>query len=353
MFKPHKSGRLHIIRDKLLLVIFIILLINTTLIAFGYYFTISLLTGTDSVLLYKQELARDLSDYSQRLARNLEVHDMPSVRYALAEYDYAVETATGSDELIEVIINEGRRLQEIIHNEADSRIRERVLIAINNDIRVQQTEEVKHMAIRISNGQLTISPEYLLEEGTVKHIEKLFSPDRYYDNKNIDVEIENGVGQIIVPQTFDEQIRALSDDLNSMRIRLQETRVIAGLSEMVGPGIILQVYDAENNSGSDSLVHDADIRDIVNELFSAGARGVSVGNQRLTATSAIRCIGPLVMVNHNQIPANPVVIQAVGDPELLISGLQIIANELERERGLIFEISASGFIKLPAYTHNE
>jgi len=353
MFKPQKSGRLHFIKDKLLLVILIILLINTSLIAFGYYYTISLFTGTDSVLLYKQELAHDLSDYSQQMARNLEVHDMPSVRYALAEYDYAVETATGSDELIDVIINEGRRLQEIIHKEADSRIRERVLIAINNDIRVQQTEEVKHMTIRISNGQLTISPEYLLEEGTVKHIKKLFSPDRYHGNRNIDIEIENGAGQIIVPQTFDEQIRALSDDLNSMRIRLQETRVMAGLSEMVGPGIILQVYDAENNTGSDSLVHDADIRDIVNELFSAGARGVSVGNQRLTATSAIRCIGPLVMVNHNQIPANPVVIQAVGDPELLISGLQIIANELERERGLIFEISASGFIKLPAYTHNE
>ncbi len=353
MLRPQKPGRLHFIKDKLLLVILSILLINTFLIAFGYYYTISRFTGTDSALLYRQELARDLSDYSQRLARNLEVHEVPLVRYALAEYDYAVETATGSDELIEVIINEGRRVQEIIHQEADSRIRERVLIAVNNDIRVQQTEEVKHITIRISDGQLTVSPEYLLEEGTVKHIEKIFAADRYYDYRNLDIEIENGVGQIIVPQTFDEQVRALSDDLSSMRIRLQETRVMAGLSEMVGPGIILQVYDAENNTGSDSLVHDADIRDIVNELFSAGARGVSVGNQRLTATSAIRCIGPLVMVNHNQIPANPVVIQAVGDPDLLISGLQIIANELERERGLIFEISASGFIKLPAYTHNE
>ncbi len=349
MFKPRKSGHSLFLKDQLLFVILFLLLINTTLIGFGYFIAVSRFTGGDSVLLYKQELARDLSDYSQRLAHNLEVYDLPTVRDALAEYNHAVEFATGSDELIQVIINQGRMVQEIIHEEADSKLKERVLIAVNNDVRVQETKENMHLAIRIFDGQLSVFPEEFLAGGTVKHIKQIFSPDRYHGNQSIDIEIENGIGQLVVPQTFEDQLWTLSDDLNSMRISLHETRARAGLEELVGPGIILQVYDAENSEGSDSLVHDADIRDIVNELFSSGAIGVSVGNQRLIATSAIRCSGPLIMVNHRQVSANPVIIQAVGDPELLQSGLQIISNELERKRGLRFETSASGFIKLPAY----
>ncbi len=353
MLKSEKSGRLQFIKDKLLFLILIILLFNTFLIALGYHFAVSRFAGGDSILLYKQELAHDLSGYSQRLARNLEVYDLPSVRDALAEYDYEVELATGSDELIEVIINQGRLVQEIIHAEADSRLKERVLIAVNNDIRVQDTKENTRLVISIVDGQLSVFPEQFLGKGTVKHINQIFSPNRYHSSQIIYIEVENGVGQLVFPHTFEDHVRVLSDDLSSMRISLHETRVRAGLAEMVGPGIILQVYDAENGRGSDSLVHDADIRDLVNELFSSGASGISVGNQRLTATSAIRCIGPLIMVNHKQIAANPVIIQAVGDPELLKSGLQIITGELKKNRGLRFEISASGFIKLPAYIYSE
>ncbi len=353
MIRPQLAGRSGFFRDKLLLLILVLLLVNTSLVAFGYLFVIGRFTDNDSVLFYKQELARDLSDYNHRLARELEVYDLPSVRDVLAEYNHAVELASSSDELIQVMTNQGRKVQEKIHEEAASRLKERVLIAVKNDIRVQQTTDKTHLMIRTVDGTLTISPDRLLNEGTVRHINQIFSPGRYHGNQSIDIEIENGKAQLVVPLTFEDQIRALSEDLNSLRISLQDLRVQAGLAEMVGPGIILQVFDAEEGRGSESLVHDADIRDLVNELLSSGARGVSVGNQRLTATSAIRCSGPLIMVNHVQVPTNPVLIQAVGEPRLLTSGLDIIRNEMERTRGLVFDISASGFIKLPAYTHNE
>ncbi len=353
MFKVRQPGRSGFLKDKIMLLILVVLVVNTSLIAFGYYYAASRVAGGDSILFYKQELARDLSDYNQRLAKNLEVYDRALVRDAIAEYNYAVEVSAGSDELIQVIINQGRRVQEIIHDEASSRLRERVLMAVNNDAGVKETVEAKHLMIRVNGDHLNIIPDQFLEDGTVRHINQIFSPDRYHGNQNIDIEIEYGVGRLVVPQTFEDQMRAISEDLSSMQIRLYETRVRAGLDEMVGPGIILQVYDAENNLGSDSLVHDADIRDIVNELFCAGASGISVGNQRLTTTSAIRCAGPLILVNQNQIPTNPVLIQAVGDPDLLISGLGIITNQLERQRGLNFELSASGFIKLPAYVHKD
>jgi uncharacterized protein YlxW (UPF0749 family) len=229
----------------------------------------------------------------------------------------------------------------------------RVLNAVNDDHRVIETEDKVHLFIRITDGQITILPDQLLEARTVQRINTIFTSGSYHDNQNIDIEIENGEARLVLPQTAEDQIRALTEDLNSARARLHEIRVQAGLAEMVGPGITLYIYDADEIQGSGSIVHDADIRDIVNELFGAGAKGVSIGGERLTTTSSIRCTGPLIMVNYRQVASNPVVIEAIGDPDLLISGLGIIANELETRRGLTFEVTHSGFIKLSAYLRSE
>jgi hypothetical protein len=336
-------------REKMLLVILIIVIINTVLIGFGYFLIVERYADRNTTLVYRQELARDLADYNHRLASELGVSGFASVREALAEYNYAVDMASDSDELIQIIFSKGRLAQEIIFLESDARLKERVLLLVNNDTRVQDTRDKKHLFIRIADSEINIYPDQFLETNTVQLINNLFLTDRYHSDQNIDIEIEGGVAALVVPQTEEEQMRALNEDLNSMRLRLHEVRMQSGLAEMVGPGITLYIYDAAENEGTGSLVHDADIRDIVNELYSAGAKGVAVGGQRLTTVSSIRCTGPLVMVNFRQVPSNPVVIEAIGSPELLISGLSIIISDMEKRRGLVFEISDSGFIKLPAY----
>ena len=325
------------------------MIINTILIGFGYFLLTERYAGRDTILAYRQELARDLADYNHRLAGELGVSEVASVREALAEYNYAVDMAADSDELVQIIFSQGRLAQEIIFTESDARLKERVLVLVNNDSRALEIRDKKHLFIRIADDKINIYPDQLLETNTVQLINNLFLTDRYHDSQNIDIEINKGVATLVVPQTEEEQMRALNEDLNSMRLQLHEVRMQSGLAEMVGPGITLNVYDAEENEGTGSLVHDADIRDIVNELFSAGAKGVAVGNQRLTTASSIRCTGPLIMVNFRQVPSNPVVIEAIGSPELLISGLSIIIADMESRRGLVFEISDSGFIKLPAY----
>lgn len=353
MLKSQKPGRPSLLKDKLLLIILLLLLTNTALIAFGYLLFFTPTADDETYLMYKSELADALSDYNYRLAGEFDVYDLYAVREALADYNHALEMASGRDEIIKAIVNEGYAAQDIIYLEAEARLKERVLIAVNNDSRVRETLDETHLLIRIVDDQVAIMPEQFLDHNTIKHIQQIFSPAQYSGIQVIDIIIFNGVGKLVTPQNDQEQLRSLSEDLEALRTALHDTMVISGLAEMVGPGISVLVYDAEDSTGSDSLVHDADVRDLVNELFSAGARGVSVGNQRLTATSAVRCSGPLIMVNYQQIPTNPVVIEAVGDPDLLKSGLDLIINELRRSRGLEFEISTSGFIKLPAYTEEE
>lgn len=349
----HKPEGKPLLNNRVLILILFVLIINTFLIGLGYYIFFNRAYGADSLLAYKQELARDISDYSYRLATDLGVHDVFEVRDALAEYNYALDLAVNSDELIQVILNQGRELQDIIFESADTRLKERVLDAVSSDARVIETEEKVHLFIRIADEKITVLPDHLLEPNTLQRLNNMFTSGSYHSNQNIDIEIENGEAKLVVPQTAEEQMRALTDDLNSARLRLHEIRVQAGFAEMVGPGITLYVYDAEEAQGSSSIAHDADIRDIVNELFSVGAKGISVGGERLITTSSIRCTGPLIMINYHQVATNPVVIEAIGEPDLLISGLKIITNDLEARRGLTFEVNHSGFIKLPAYLRSE
>ena len=130
---------------------------------------------------------------------------------------------------------------------------------------------------------------------------------------------------------------------------MREIRSTAGLLEMSGPGIIIEIYDAPDGFTTEAIIHDTDVRDVVNELFASGARGVSVGGQRLVATSAIRCVGPVVMVNDKHIAVNPVVIKALGDPMILESGIDIIRFSLESRRNLFFEIEQVDNLTLPAF----
>src|SRR5574340_1132530 len=95
---------------------------------------------------------------------------------------------------------------------------------------------------------------------------------------------------------------AMSDKGVAQRVyqELQTSRVALGLLPVKGPGVELELGDstmrrdnAEVGGQDIYLIHDFDLREVANELLAAGAEGVSLGNQRLVAGSAIRCSGPL------------------------------------------------------------
>ena len=347
-----QSGNKTTINNKIQLLIILILIVNTIIIAVGIYFVWKYVIDDNNNLAYKQEMAHDLSDFNHRLALDSGVLDMPEVREVMAEYNYEVDYASTGDELIRVIFEQGKRVQETIFQAADTRMREKVLDIVSRDAQVLETEDTMHLYIQAAEERVNILPAQFLEPDTAQQIEEILSASLYQGSKRIDIEIRDGTAELVLPQTLEDQIYSLNEDLNALRLRLHDLRVQTGFAEMIGPGLTVAVYDAVNGEGEGALVHDADIRDIVNELYSAGAKGISVGGERLITTSSIRCTGPLVMINYRQIATNPVVIQAVGEPELLVSGLSIIKNELESKRGLKLDVSSSGFIKLPGYVED-
>ena len=80
----------------------------------------------------------------------------------------------------------------------------------------------------------------------------------------------------------------------------------AGLDPMRGPGLAVTLNDAQRNaegrfprdaSPDDLVVHQQDIEAVLNALWSAGAEGIQVQDQRITGTSAPRCVGKTLLLN--------------------------------------------------------
>jgi len=139
---------------------------------------------------------------------------------------------------------------------------------------------------------------------------------------------------------------------------IDENKMIAGTVAVHGPGIVVVLQDSPKQNPSetrqevisDYIVHDRDIREVVNELFASGAEAIAVNGQRLIATSSIRCVGPVVLVNSTQI-APPFIIKAIGKPETLESGFKMPGGVYDDLYMLdMVKITKEPDIFVPAYT---
>ncbi|HJV44815.1 MAG TPA: DUF881 domain-containing protein [Bacillota bacterium] len=118
-----------------------------------------------------------------------------------------------------------------------------------------------------------------------------------------------------------------SDSLQVMKDELKTIKERGGLEEMNGAGMVIMITDVKNagnvgTSASFSSIFDDDLRYIVNELFGAGAQAISINNNRITPTSAIRNVGDHIQMD-TRIITLPFEIKVVGDPNVLESAMKL------------------------------
>lgn len=134
-----------------------------------------------------------------------------------------------------------------------------------------------------------------------------------------------------------------------------EVRMRAGLTPLVGPGVIVRLDDSSKKAKTGEnpnlyLIHDDDLLKVINELRAAGAEAISVNGQRLTGTSEIRCAGPTLSVN-NVRSAPPFEVRAIGDVSALAQALKMrggVADTL-KVWGIELDIQESDDVSIPAY----
>lgn len=143
--------------------------------------------------------------------------------------------------------------------------------------------------------------------------------------------------------------------INSLTEQLNQMSALSGLKDVAGEGIIVTLDDSdmtvsENISTESMLIHDTDLRAIVNELSAAGAEAMSINGQRIIATTAIRCVGPVIQVNGVKVAA-PFTIKAIGNAKYLESALNIKGGIVDSFEiyGIKINISREKSITIPKY----
>lgn len=139
--------------------------------------------------------------------------------------------------------------------------------------------------------------------------------------------------------------------------RMKKAETLAGLTALTGEGVTVTMNDskvkgADGVASENYLIHDDDLRKVVNELFAAGAEAISVNGERLTVTSAIRCVGPVVVINNNRY-SPPYVINAIGDRKTLSAALNQrdgVVDVLRNLWKIEIDIAEKDKIDIPRYT---
>jgi uncharacterized protein YlxW (UPF0749 family) len=144
--------------------------------------------------------------------------------------------------------------------------------------------------------------------------------------------------------------------------RARSLELAAGTAAVTGPSMSVTLDDAprsadrvlpEGATPDDVVVHQQDIQGVVNALWVGGAEAMQIMDQRVIATSAVRCVGNTLILQ-GRVYSPPYTVTAVGDPERLAQALED-SPDVQTYRyyvdafGLGYQTHAATKTRLPAY----
>lgn len=164
------------------------------------------------------------------------------------------------------------------------------------------------------------------------------------------LDVEVAVLRNEVTSGQDDVAAASGDD--TRRADLQD---VAGLTSRSGRGLRITIDDPPAELVTDPRaapfqIIDRDLQRLANALWAAGAEAVSVGGERLVATTAIRNGGDTITVNFRPVAAPYEVIALGADLDDLESS--DIARELDRwseQYGVTFSVEVAEDLEVPGY----
>ena len=140
---------------------------------------------------------------------------------------------------------------------------------------------------------------------------------------------------------------------------LKQLRTPGGLTALAGPGLEVVLDDASSASTgtnvdpNELLVHQSDLQAVVNALWAGGAQAMSISGQRIIATSAVRCVGPTLLLN-GQVFSPPYRVLAIGPGRRMLKALAAspgvqLFQEAANYYGLGYTVETRDRIVVPAY----
>lgn len=130
----------------------------------------------------------------------------------------------------------------------------------------------------------------------------------------------------------------------------EKYRMLAGYTDIEGPGIIIEINDPDEDFGY-MIVDELElILQIVSVLNAADAEAISINGQRYTSFTEIERASDHIMING--VPTNsPIIIKAIGDPKTLESAVSIKGGMVQylRDVGYKTNVSQEELIQIERY----
>ncbi|MCX3063788.1 DUF881 domain-containing protein [Streptomyces beihaiensis] len=180
-------------------------------------------------------------------------------------------------------------------------------------------------------------------------------------HKNQELDASNGA----VRDDVDRLAERDNGSTKAQDEKLKRLEAESGTEKLRGKAISVTLDDAPPNATAklpgypqpqpnDLVIHQQDLQAVVNALWSGGAKGIKVMDQRLVSTSAVRCVGNTLLLQ-GRVYSPPYKITAVGDPGKLkkavaashaIQNLMLYVNAY----GLGWKVEDDGTVTLPGYS---
>lgn len=305
--------------------VLIIILIN------GYLLSSQLRSdwGHRPDLDFSKSFANEIVNNMQNLAEMLGVEERSNVKQALAQLHYDVYLVANRNELAPIVQNDATNARNLIISEYIKFSAEQALLVLNNAQEVHRTNTKTVLNILpLPEGGFTVAQPHILSAVTIDELSQvptIFSFDYFrnlYESYRslaaVQVEIEGGTARVSTPQNDQDTIRYWEREIQNLRNAYGQISQAAGFSEISGPGISISIHDRLFS------IEAIELRRIAGEIFSAGATAITIGGQRLSVNSYIVDTQDGVSIDGVLIDTNPVIIEAIGDQNTLVSGIDLL-----------------------------
>lgn len=138
--------------------------------------------------------------------------------------------------------------------------------------------------------------------------------------------------------------------------QVQEAMMNAGLVALSGPGLRITLDDSKLEATGEEdpnnyLIHEQNLREILNALWNGGAEAIAVNGQRVTTHTEVFCGGSYIQINGTrQMP--PYVIHTIGDANILSSALKFYGwfrlGDLQDQFGITRKLDILDNVMIPS-----
>ncbi len=166
-----------------------------------------------------------------------------------------------------------------------------------------------------ASGPITRQSGREIVAGTIHRLEA--------EQADLKKQISDLRSQVDTAQSSDAQRKTTLQDISS---EIDHQQVAAGMVALHGSGVVAIFDDStvrnvpENEDPAKYILHEYDLRDVLNALWVSGAEAISLNGERIVGNTSLYCVGTTIIVNSTRL-SPPYEVHAIGDPEALSAAL--------------------------------